>query len=184
MMERDPIITYRNIEPSPAVTTLVHRRIGVLERLFGRIVGCEVTIEAPQKRKVTGRVYTVRLHLHLPGEDLHIDRSVSQGSARDDILLALNRAFSAAEKALKKHKKTAAGIEVKHHPDVLHGTITEIEPELGYGYLRADDGKEVYFQRDQLLSCPWEDLAKGARLKFREMQGEKGPYATAISPAD
>lgn len=66
-------------------------------------------------------------------------------------------------------------IEIKHHPPVLHGEISTLEPELGYGYLRADDGREVHFQRDALTSDVWDHLAKGSRLRFREMQGERVP---------
>ena len=183
-MQTEPIIAYRNLDPSPAIEALVSRRIAALEQRHHRITGCEVTMAAPQKRKLHGRVFQVRLNLHLPGPDLMIKREVAQGSARDDLVLAVNRAFSAAEKALKHQKKVMNAVEVKHHPPVLHGEITELEPELGYGYLKADNGSEVYFQRDALTSDDWDKLAPGMRLRFREMQGEKGPYATGVTLAD
>lgn len=182
-MQTEPIIAYHNLDPSPAVDALVAKRIAVLERLNDRITGCEITMDAPQKRKVHGRVFRVRLNLHMPGPDLSVAREVAQGSARDDLVLAVNRAFSAAEKQLKRQKKTRGGVEVKHHPPVLHGEITQIEPELGYGYLRADDGREVYFQKDALTSQDWDALEPGTRLRFREMQGEKGLFATGVSVA-
>lgn len=50
-MQIEPIISYRNIEPSEAVTTLVKRRISVLERLHDRITGCEVVLDAPQNAR-------------------------------------------------------------------------------------------------------------------------------------
>lgn len=183
-MQIAPIISYRNIDPSPAVSELVTRRIGVLERISNRITGCEVTLDAPQKRKIHGRIFRARLNLHTPGPDFSVSREVAQGSARDDLLLAVNRAFSAAEKHLKRQKKKMGGVEVKHHPPILHGKITLIEPELGYGYLRADDGREVYFQRDSLTSDIWNDLESGERLKFREQDGEKGPFAVGVTRAD
>ncbi|MCB1334935.1 MAG: HPF/RaiA family ribosome-associated protein [Roseivivax sp.] len=183
-MQIDPIIAYRNIDHSPAVEALVRRRIEMLERRDDRITGCDVTLEAPQKKQRHGSVYKVRLNLHMPGPDLSISREVAQGSAQDDLMLAVNRAFSAAETALKKRKKTLAGIEVKHHPPVLHGQIAELEPELGHGWIRADDGRMVYFQRDSLTANGWDRLKKGTRLKFRELQGEKGPFAAAVTVAD
>ncbi|MDO8986207.1 cold-shock protein [Cypionkella sp.] len=76
-----------------------------------------------------------------------------------------------------------AGQEVKPHPAILHGEIVELEPELGYGFLRADDGQEVYFQKDGLVTGAWADLAVGARLRFREQDGEKGPFAVDVAPA-
>ena len=183
-MQTESIISYHNIDASPAVETLLHRRIKVLEQRDDRITGCYVTLEAPQKRKRHGRVFKVRLNLHLPGPDLSISREVAQGSAQNDLILAVNRAFAAAEKALKKRKKRIDGIEVKHHPPVLHGEISELEPELEYGWIRADDGHEVYFQRDSLTSDVWARLNKGTRLRFREMQGDKGAYAASVTVAD
>lgn len=124
------------------------------------------------------------MNLRLPGPNLSISREVAQGSAQDNLMLAVNRAFSAAEKAIKKRKKIVAGIEVKHHPPILHGEIVELEPELGHGWMRGDDGQMVYFQRDSLTSNDWDRLKTGTRLRFREMQGDKGPYATAVTLAD
>jgi cold shock CspA family protein/ribosome-associated translation inhibitor RaiA len=183
-MQTEPIIAYHHVDPSPAVEDLVLRRIKALERRDDRITGCEVTMEAPQKKKLHGRVFKVRLNLHLPGPDLSISREIAQGSAQDDLILAVNRAFTAAEKALKTRKKKMDGIEVKHHPPVLHGEITELEPELGFGWVQADDGRKVYFQRDSLTSDNWERLDKGTRLRFREMQGDKGAYAASVTIAD
>lgn len=180
-MQIDPIISWHNIDPSPAVEALVRRRIEALERRHDRITGCEVTLEATQKRRVSGRAVRAAITLRLPGADFHTEREVAQGNAHDDLLLAANRAFSAAEKHLAKQKKVMGGIEVKHHAPLLHGEITLIEPELGYGYLRADDGREVYFQRDGLTHDVWDTLDKGTRLRFREEQGDKGPYATAVT---
>jgi cold shock CspA family protein len=75
------------------------------------------------------------------------------------------------------------GHEVKHNPAILHGEIVELEPELGYGFVRADDGREVYFQKDGLVSGAWDDLGLGSRLRFRELDGEKGPFAVDVAPA-
>ena len=183
-MQIEPIISYQNLDHSPVVEDLVRERIEALEKRYDRITGCEVTMDAPQKRKRHGRVFRVRLNLRLPGQDLSVSREVAQGSAQDDLILAVNRAFSAAEKAVKKRKKVMGGVEVKHHAPVLHGKIAELEPELGHGWIRGDDGKMVYFQRDSLTSNDWDQLKTGTRLRFREMEGDKGPYATAVTLAD
>ena len=183
-MQIEPIISYQNIDQSPAVESLVRERIAALERRHSRITGCEVTMHAPQKKKRHGRVVRVRLNLRLPGPDLSISREVAQGSAQGDLILAVNRAFGAAEKALKKQKKIMGGLEVKHHAPVFHGEIAELELELGHGWVRGDDGRMVYFQRDSLTSNDWDQLKAGMRLRFREMEGDKGPYATGVTLVD
>ena len=141
-------------------------------------------MEAPQHWNRHGRAFKVRLNLHLPGPDLSISREIVQGSAQGDLILAVNRPFPAAEKVLKKRKKQVDGIEVKHHPPLLYGEMAELEPELGYGWMQADYGRKVYFQRDSLTSDIWVRLDKDTRLRFREMQGDKGPYAASATIAD
>lgn len=183
MMQTETVISYRNLDASPAVDAIIGRRTRKLEQIFDRIVGCELALEALQKRKRHGRTVRARLIVHIPGPDLAVARTVAQGSARDDLILAVNRAFSAAEKMLTRRKKVMAGVEVKHHAALLHGEITLLENDLGHGWLRADDGREVYFQRDALTAGDWDDLSLGTRLRFREMEGEKGPYATGVTPA-
>lgn len=183
-MTVEPVIAFRNLEPSPAIEDLIRKRAAALERFAPRILGCDVAVDAQQKRKVHGRVMHVRVTAHVPGPDVTTDAHVAQGSAREDLVLAVNRAFSAAERRLRHQKTRKAGLEVKHHSPVLHGEITELELELGHGYLRADDGREVYFQRDGLTADVWDDLAPGTRLRFREEIGDKGPFATGVSIAE
>jgi len=180
----EPQITWRNVEASPALGELVARRARALEKVFDRIEGCDVVVEAPQKRRQTARLFRVRVNLHVPGPDLSADARVAQGSATGDATLAVNRAFAAIEKRLKAQRRRMSGHGEKRHDPVLHGVIETFEPELGWGTLRADDGREVYFEKDSLTHGDWEALDRGKRLRFRERQGEKGPFATGVSPAD
>ena len=59
-MQIEPIISYQNIDHSPVVEDLVRERIAALEKRYDRITGCEVTLNAPQKRMRHGRVFRVR----------------------------------------------------------------------------------------------------------------------------
>ncbi len=183
-MESEPTITYRGMDSTPTVESLARRRIEELERIHDRLIGCDVVVEATQGRRRTASGYRVRVNVHLPGPDISVSREVAQGAARDDVVLAVNRAFSAAERRLREQKRVMEGKHVKHHPAILHGEITEFEPELGWGYLRADDGSEVFFERDSLETGDWDKLERGMRLRFREREGEQGPFAVSVSPAD
>ena len=183
-MDHPPVIAFRNLDPSPALETIIRKRVDRLVKLDDRITALEVTVEAPQKRKAHGRVFRVHVDVHRPGPAVEATRQYAHGSATDDATLAVNRAFSAAEKALKRQKERMKGVHVKHHPPVLHGMVTLVEPELGWGQVRADDGREVYFQKDGFTEDVWDRVERGARLRFREMDGEKGPYAVSISLAE
>lgn len=182
-MQRDPIITWRNIPRSDAVDAIIRKRIEAVERSCPQAVGLRITLAAPQKPRHAARGFDVRLHLDLPGPDLDVARTVRQGHAADDILRAVNASFTALEKRIRETRRIMDGQEVKHHPVILHGEIVELELELGYGFVRADDGREVYFQKDGLVTGDWNDLSLGARLRFREQDGEKGPFAVDVAPA-
>ncbi|MFC2969175.1 HPF/RaiA family ribosome-associated protein [Acidimangrovimonas pyrenivorans] len=180
-MRTHPIITWRNMDHSPAVDSIVNERIEALDKFHPNIIGCTVVIDAPQKRRVTGRGFDVRVQLEIPGPNLNVARHVRHGHAADDVIRAVNAAFTALEGRLKAKREVIGGVHVKHHPPELHGEIVELEDELGWGHLRADDGREVYFQRDSLVSGDWETLEIGDRLRFRERDGEKGAFATDVA---
>jgi cold shock CspA family protein len=181
-MQTQPVISWHNISRSEVVEAIIAKRIAALEKFCPNAIGIRVTLDAPQKRRHAGRGFDVRIHLDLPGPDLDVARSVRHGLAADDLTRAVNASFSALEDRLKESRRKLDPQDVKHHAPVLHGEIVEFEPELGHGWLRADDGREVYFQKDSLVSGDWTDLSTGARLRFREREGEKGPFAVDVSP--
>ena len=182
-MQHEPIITWRNIPRSDAVEAIIRKRIAAIEKFCPEAVGLRITLDAPQKPRHAARGFDVRLHLEVPGPDLDVARTVRHGHAADDIVRAVNAAFTALETRVKESRQIMGGQQIKHHPDILHGEIVELEPELGYGFVRADDGREVYFQKDGLLTGAWDDLEIGARLRFRELDGEKGPFAVDVAPS-
>lgn len=182
-MQREPIITWHNMTRSEAVETIVQKRIAAVEKFRPDAVGIRVTLDAPQKRRNAGRGFDVRIHMEVPGPDIDVARFVRHGVAAEDLTRAVNAAFSALEDRLKEGQRKMGSLEVKHHAPVLHGEIVEIEPALGYGFVRADDGREVYFQKEGLVKGNWDDLDRGTLLRFRELDGEQGPYAVDIALA-
>jgi len=115
-MHITPIISYNNVDSSSAVENLVRRRIGALEKRFVPIIGCEVTMDAAQSMTRNGRLFRVRVNLDLPDPDLSVSRQYAEGSAQDDLILAVNRAFGVVEKVIKRRKKS------KQDVDEIHGS--------------------------------------------------------------
>ena len=180
-MQREPIISFHGLTPAPALEELVRRRIAALDQFHHNLIGCRVVVAASGHRHHSAAGVDVRIHLELPGPNIDLAREVRHGHRGADAVVAVNAAFSALEDRLKEASRQMGGQEVKHHGDLLHGVVVELEPELGWGYLRGDDGREVYFQKEALPADDWSRLAKGARLRFREMEGDKGPYAVNLA---
>lgn len=114
-MQVQPRVTFRELEPSPAVEAKVEERIERLERLHGRLTTCQVVIEAPHRHHHHGRIYHVRLHLVVPGGDIVIGRDPAEHHAHEDLYVAIRDAFDAAERRLEDHARRSRG-EVKSHP--------------------------------------------------------------------
>jgi len=178
-------ISWRRLEPSPALVSIITERAQRLGRFHPGLLRLRAMLETPQSAHPrSGAEITVHLHLDLPGPDLDASASVRHSDMAENAVLAVDAAFAALERQLRGHAdRLRHAQDMRLGPEVAHGTIVELEPELGWGMLRADTGEEVYVQRDSLVAGCWEELRPGARLRFRVRQGEKGPFATDVAPA-
>ncbi len=108
-MQNALTITFRHLDPSEAIETLVRQRFDDLEKLFPRIVSCGVVIEAPQKRKVSGREFKVHLKISIPGPDINVTSEGRDGVASENVNLAIHDAFDIAGRLLIERKQKMAG---------------------------------------------------------------------------
>ena len=118
-------ITFRNTDPSEAVSADINRRIEKLSRQQGNIINCRVVVEAPLPNQRKGGLYRVRIDLGCPEGQVIVNREPdSRNQAHQDVYLAVRDAFRAAERQLEEHTHRRQG-EVKTHatPDVDHATL-------------------------------------------------------------
>ncbi|MEM7191828.1 MAG: HPF/RaiA family ribosome-associated protein [Pseudomonadota bacterium] len=114
-------ISFRNMDPSPAVETRIREKAAKLSRLYNRIVGCTVVVEAPHRHQHKGKLYSVHIDISVPGKDLVIDRSKPLDHAHEDVYLAVRDAFKAAERRLEDHSQRMRG-DVKTHGSPTRGS--------------------------------------------------------------
>ncbi|MGB0056882.1 MAG: HPF/RaiA family ribosome-associated protein [Methyloceanibacter sp.] len=107
-------ISFRNMDPSPDVEAMVREKAAKLNRFFERIVGCDVTIEAPHRRHHKGKLYKVRIDIGMPGKDVHVTQEGPKNQAHEDITVAIRDAFEAAVRQLEDHARRLRG-DVKSH---------------------------------------------------------------------
>lgn len=89
-------VAARGMTLSPRLSASLARRVGKLERLHPRIVGCRITVERPVRRRESGDPYAVRVNLALAGDDVVITRQTGETPMN-----AVQRAFEAAERKLQ-----------------------------------------------------------------------------------
>ena len=172
-------ISFRGMEPSPAVELKVRERVAKLERFSDRITSCRVVVESPHRRHHQGKLFHVRVDLTVPGNELAVSREPAQHHEHEDVYVAIRDAFDAAQRQLEDHARRHRGA-VKAHEEPLHARIAKLFPDDGYGFLETPDGREIYFHRNSLVGADFEAVAIGAEVRFVESVGEHGPQASTV----
>ena len=180
-METTPQIDFQGMEPSEAMRSRVMRHILRLEDHYGRMTACRVAIRAPSARHRTGGLYEIDIFLSLPD-----GRNASVGHTRQDderfqrFDFAVDDAFDRAIRQLQDEIGRMRG-QTKQHGYMQAGVVRRMMRDDGYGFLESDDGREIYFHRNAVLSPGFDRLEPGERVEFRAEDGLKGPQATQVS---
>ncbi len=180
-MEQPLQIAFRDFPPSEAVEARIREEAAQLEQFYDRIQGCRVVVETPHRRHQQGKLYTVRIDLTVPGHELVIGRKPRQHHAHEDVYVAIRDAFDAAKRQLQDHARRERA-DVKRHEAMHEGRVARLFPEPGYGFIETEDGREIYFHRNSVLDGGFDQLVSGARVRFVEELGEKGPQASTVHP--
>ncbi|MCH7760424.1 cold shock domain-containing protein [candidate division TA06 bacterium] len=61
------------------------------------------------------------------------------------------------------------------------GTIKTLIRDRGFGFINAEDGREIFFHRNELVKAEFDSLHEGDKVEFEVEKGPKGPKATGIS---
>jgi ribosome-associated translation inhibitor RaiA len=116
-------ITFHNMRTSQNLSADIRKRVAKLEKFYGRLISCRVSIEARSKQHRKGNVYEVHVEMHAPHGHLVVSREphhVKERHARPDVRASVRDAFKAAEEQLRAFGDMQQG-EVKQHGDVKAG---------------------------------------------------------------
>lgn len=178
-MQTELQIAWERMEPSDFVRRRIERELARLEKTFGRITSCKVFVEAPGPHQHKGGTYAVRVRLELPGgKELTASRNPSQDHAHEDAYVAIRDVFDALKRQLREQVKVWRD-EVRQPDTQPHGVVSQVFADEGYGFIRTDDGREIYFHRNAVLSG-FESLRVGSEVHFAEEEGEQGPQASTV----
>jgi ribosomal subunit interface protein len=173
-------ITFKDFAESDAVWMAIQERIERLEKMASRITRCDVVVSCNHRHRHADRLYQVQIHIHLPRKEIVINRHPSQHEAHRDIYLAVRDAFSAAERQLVDKSQVSRHETKNHAPSYELGKIEKIFSNEGYGFLKDESGREIYFAKTSVLVKSFDDLAIGQKVRFVEELGEQGPQVTSL----
>jgi cold shock CspA family protein len=196
-VQTTPTIAFRGISSSPALEADIRDRIAKLETYCDSLVSCRVMVELAEGRHKHGNHYHVRIDLTVPEEEIVVTHDAGlHGSARDigsakqtkegepdpkrqRASVAIRLAFDTARRRLQDFKRKQRGA-VKTPTRQPRGRIARLFPVEGYGYIEAEDGHEVYFQKSSVLRDAFERLTVDNVVAFVEQRGLKGPQASTV----
>ncbi len=180
-METAPEISFRNVQPTPALRAQIEEEIGRLERFFDGITSCHIMVELPNPRHREGNLYHVRIEVRVPGAELIVSRDPPTRGKREELSVAVTEAFDAMVRRLEDYVRKLRG-KVKTHDAPPEGRVARLFTYEGYGFIETPEGNEYYFHRNSVLGDAFGRLEIGSAVRFSVEEGVKGPQASSVHP--
>lgn len=177
-------ITFKELERSEAMEARIRDWVKKLDRIYDRIVRCDVMVETPHRHQRNGRQFHVRVRLTVPGGEIVTSHDPGPDGAHEDFYVAVRDAFSAARRQLEDHvRKTLKRGDAapKIRKGAAHGRVTFLDVEHEWGWIEPDDGRRIYFHRNSVLGGI-DQLRIGDEVRFTEEEGNEGPQASTVDP--
>ena len=122
-METPVRISFQGSTPSEGLTNLISEHLDTLERLHGRLTSCQVVVQVPDRHHRTSNLYSINIHLVLPGNiDINVDHTPQDDSRFSDPVFAVNDAFRRAKRLIKEKSRKQRG-EVKNLHERVERTL-------------------------------------------------------------
>ena len=185
-MQISPEITYRNLDKTEKIDSLVREKIAKLEQFCDYITSCRVVLEKAHENPSSGSPYRVSIDITIPHErELAVTHNPDQGKQYSPLETVIRDAFEAARRQLVSITTEQKGDRKIHPEQEIGAVITKLFTDQDYGFIKAiDTGKEVYFHRNSVVNCSFDELSVGNGVRFKETEGEIGPQATTVMILD
>ncbi len=181
-METPLEIVFHNMRPSLAIEQDIRKRVAKLEKFYGRLTSCRVSIEARSKQHRTGNIYEVHIEMQAPGGRLVVSKEphhVEDKRLRGSIRTSVQDSFKAAEAQLRSFHARQQGM-VKPHAAPIQGQVTELFSDRDYGFILTSGGSRLYFHRNSMMNGEFDRLKRGDPVHFVEGVGDTGPTAAKV----
>ena len=123
-METPLKISFQGGDASEALSILINENVEALEKLYGRLTACQVTVQGPDHHHRTPQ-FSVKIHLSLPGGiDVNIDHAPQGDNHFADAPAAVHDAFRRAKRLLKDRASKQRG-DVKTLHERIERTVDQ-----------------------------------------------------------
>lgn len=110
-------LEFEGVTITPQVRAAIDDHVVQLERRFGQITSCRVTVRGAGNHHKTGGLNMVHIHLAIPdGREVNISCTPDADERHSDLAFAVNDAFKRARRQLQDQSHRLQG-DVKRHEE-------------------------------------------------------------------
>lgn len=174
-------IAWRNVEKSDALEARIRERVDKLHRYFNRINSCRIVVEVPHRSQYHAKAFHLRIEVRVPEHELVVSNDPGDQKAHFDPNIAIRDAFDAMDRRLEAHSQKMRG-DTKTLSGPPQGRV--VRKFEDYGFVKMNDGQEIYFAPNAVVSGDFKALEVGAPVELTVAQGEgaMGPQASMVRP--
>ena len=187
-MKIAPEITYRNVEKTVAIDSLVQEKMNKLERVCNYISSCHIAIEKIHDRPSSGSPYRVRIDITVPpGQEIVAESSPGDTNQYVEVDTVIRDAFGMAQRQLRelaRQQRDSDKSRDNNQPDDTTGLVTKLFRKQGYGFIKTLDGQDIYFHRNSVLHDDFDRIEIGTGVRFFATEGDKGLQASTVQIVD
>ncbi len=166
-------IQARDIDIQPDWRSLIDERLARLAERYPRIIRVHVTLR--HGRHHQQGIEEVDIVATCPGATLRAAKR--EEKMRD----ALHAALDAIEREAVGHHEKRRHFAKAPGPRPS-GTIVRLLTDRDYGFIRTEDGEEIYFHRNALHELDFASLKLGVPVEIEIERGERGLQASRVFP--
>lgn len=108
-------LEFEGVTITPQIRIAIEGHLAQLEKRFGKITSCRVTVSGAGNHHKTGGLNAVHIRLAIPdGREVNITRTPDADERHADLAFAVNDAFKRARRQLQDQARRLQG-DVKHH---------------------------------------------------------------------
>ncbi|HVV95222.1 MAG TPA: HPF/RaiA family ribosome-associated protein [Hyphomicrobiales bacterium] len=183
-------IAFHNLEPEPWAEAEIRARVDKLDRLYDRIIGCQVRVD--QRANAGGATPpVVRIEITLPGRRpivvAHEPERLKNRFQNPTLRQAIAASFNLAERQLvdvKEQIQRRGKIGAHDAENQFLGEVADLVPAEDHGFILTQEGGLLYFHRNSLLSGDFDSLRRGTPVRYVEEVGDTGPIAAKVRLKD
>lgn len=64
--------------------------------------------------------------------------------------------------------------------DIKYGTIKAMRKDKGYGFIKNDNGSEIFFHASRVLNIDFAEMTVGQPVEYVEEEGQRGIMAVDV----